>query len=776
MDLSFYNQVTKDALDSKNLRTAGWPIVFYRFFDNNWYHDSKALTANHPKINPLTKTRASGQSLKQGGCVYRYVEMLDAVIEITPPRGTRSNTIDSFIEEINEALINSEYKFNANHDKLTRLLNRNGFECELKKISLKNSPQNMPVEEALVTLEYAAVITLDIDHFKQINDTHLHEYGDIVLKSFAWRIAEYVKTLNKKYNVKVVLGRIGGEEFDLFVYGIKEVKAVDEIAENLRKHIESEVIPSPEQVKLLKLDESDIPRDQERRVTASIGYSTMQIKQTTSTLEVYFKQKKRADTALYKAKSNGRNRAINHDEIRKIHGRVFEHYEDTDIVSIDIGSEVGVKVGAVYSVTSPNYSGGIPIIVDDKRTQKKIGTYPKICSGQLSIIEVQEKISFCRIIGKSINGLFPKDSKIEYVPMGIIRPLPPSLSPSPIPTILSFYDFSAALSNSVRSNKWQSLFTFRLLKQKTEKHFPKLTSTPEQKRQWSESISNLIRIEFPTSTIGYVRDDLLVAFHEEAATDHNSNMSSAINIADISSPQGLVYCGLVEKNSSQPETLKEIIQHASAEDLIYFARLAGYVSTARQKKGGKEPHCVSFTEEVAADAIYWVRSLGLLEDALIDYHKLSRLGVDSCDFHNQLALMLMFIGDNESMGIAEITLSKLISRKGIGSVQWYIKCNLAYIKTFLGKYAEAYDLFSNIDYMNIRIDTYRLAYFKSAYEVEKSEPTKHDPNREITLNKLAEKCSTDAKPYNITEVSWHKECKAYAKEHTATQSKGAAPE
>jgi diguanylate cyclase (GGDEF)-like protein len=127
----------------------------------------------------------------------------------------------------------------------------------------------------------ASLLVIDIDHFKQINDTYGHSGGDAVLLDVA-------RTLRRCCRETDALFRFGGEEFVALLPQTDEAGAVI-IAERIR-----EVLAQSATV------------FQERRitVTVSIGVARMQ---STDTMLSWFD---RADRALYRAKESGRNRVV----------------------------------------------------------------------------------------------------------------------------------------------------------------------------------------------------------------------------------------------------------------------------------------------------------------------------------------------------------------------------------------------------------------------------------------------------------------------------------
>lgn len=124
-----------------------------------------------------------------------------------------------------------------------------------------------------------AILFLDIDHFKAINDNHGHDCGDITLAAVA-------KAIKKSMRNSDVLFRYGGEEF-VVLLSETNLAGAELVAERIRRSIESHT---------LSYDMSTL------KVTASLGVSALRVDDTVDTFV------KRADEAMYKAKNNGRNR------------------------------------------------------------------------------------------------------------------------------------------------------------------------------------------------------------------------------------------------------------------------------------------------------------------------------------------------------------------------------------------------------------------------------------------------------------------------------------
>lgn len=154
-------------------------------------------------------------------------------------------------------------------DSLTGLYNRRYMEVHLQKLLQKNELQNKNL----------CILLLDIDHFKSINDTHGHAVGDEVLKTFAFRLKDSLRSFD-------LVTRLGGEEFVAILPDIT-VELSHLVAERLRRSIAE---------KPFKCAAGAIT------VTTSIGGTIIEAgnHSVQSVLD-------RADKALYEAKSGGRN-------------------------------------------------------------------------------------------------------------------------------------------------------------------------------------------------------------------------------------------------------------------------------------------------------------------------------------------------------------------------------------------------------------------------------------------------------------------------------------
>ena len=157
----------------------------------------------------------------------------------------------------------------AMYDALTDILSRRAVleQAEAERLRTKRYRREL------------SLLMIDIDHFKQVNDTHGHITGDIVLREVAQNLKHQIRRSD-------FIGRYGGEEF-LIILPETGLNRALTLAEKLRKRIEGLTIPA----------DGDILKG----VTVSVGVSTYD---NDSTIDEFIN---RSDKWLYAAKENGRN-------------------------------------------------------------------------------------------------------------------------------------------------------------------------------------------------------------------------------------------------------------------------------------------------------------------------------------------------------------------------------------------------------------------------------------------------------------------------------------
>jgi diguanylate cyclase (GGDEF)-like protein len=160
-----------------------------------------------------------------------------------------------------------QHRSDAVIDQLTGMLNRKALSTRSEELA----------QQALISGDPVGMIVCDVDHFKEINDTHGHPVGDAVLKDVAYLLRKQLRAFDLAY-------RLGGEEFLILLPGSELERAV-ELAERLRRSV------------------SQGPLVGGVTVTMSFGVSASGRGESFDYQDVFAE----ADAALYRAKRGGRN-------------------------------------------------------------------------------------------------------------------------------------------------------------------------------------------------------------------------------------------------------------------------------------------------------------------------------------------------------------------------------------------------------------------------------------------------------------------------------------
>jgi len=177
--------------------------------------------------------------------------------------------VGNAVDITREKNLSSQLEYEAHHDALTGLPNRILFYDRLSQA----------IEKAKRNNSKFALLFIDLDHFKEINDLQGHVFGDSVLKIVASKLKKTIRNED-------TTARLGGDEFIVLLEGITKAQSISSVANKI-----IDILAEPMSM-----------NDENFYVTSSIGISIYpdDSKSAQSLLEY-------ADLAMYKAKSKGRN-------------------------------------------------------------------------------------------------------------------------------------------------------------------------------------------------------------------------------------------------------------------------------------------------------------------------------------------------------------------------------------------------------------------------------------------------------------------------------------
>jgi len=286
-----------------------WPFEFYRYKLTIFKDSIDVIVNNNPMIIMISTAPIflglfalvaginQAKALKEKAIVSHANDLVNEKSTELEKANEKLNN------EINEHKKTQEkIKYLAYHDPLTDLPNRLLF----------NDRLNQAIFQATRTETYIAVVFLDLNAFKMINDTMGHDKGDKLLKEIAKRL---IKTLRKGDTV----GRFGGDEFIIIAQNIKSVESVNVIVEKI----------------LNAFKQPFIITGMDCFMTASTGIAIYPYDgEDVDTLI------KNADMAMYKSKKKGRNKyefctaimKINEAETMKITNKLYRALDNKEFM------------------------------------------------------------------------------------------------------------------------------------------------------------------------------------------------------------------------------------------------------------------------------------------------------------------------------------------------------------------------------------------------------------------------------------------------------------
>ncbi|MGM0611617.1 MAG: sensor domain-containing diguanylate cyclase [Thermodesulfobacteriota bacterium] len=265
--ISFWNPAAEEILGYRAKEAIGQNL--HELLAPERYH--KAFQAAFPEFLKAGRGNAVGKTVELSALHKSGYEIMVALTLSAVSVQERWHAVGVLRDVTEQKKMEEELTLLATTDNLTGLFNRRVFMEKLARETARCQRYN----------KTAAVMILDLDHFKSINDTYGHAGGDSVLRQFASLLTETIRETD-------VAGRVGGEEFAVLL-----PEATVHEAASLAQRILHCVRKS-----FVATDAGKI------RFTTSIGFAQLQADDTHTDQLLA-----RADTALYRAKANGRDRA-----------------------------------------------------------------------------------------------------------------------------------------------------------------------------------------------------------------------------------------------------------------------------------------------------------------------------------------------------------------------------------------------------------------------------------------------------------------------------------
>ena len=634
----------------EELGPKGIEAHFYYYFAGKWYE-----LISESQCDDMTRTldRAKKETIS-----YHSTNSLDAwfyfsatacVVRLVFPKSPRAATRRSYRKLLDKLHTTASNAYKVSHNQLTHLLAKDAFRERLNSAISEmemREPISDEAQESGIARELVA-IALDIDHFKQVNDTWGHLYGDQVLKTFGRRLEICAEGIQSKGIGKpiIFLGHPSGEEFLIFIQANALREQFIEWANEFRKKIADEVLPSDQEWEWLTSSDSigvlSPPPLQERGITMSVGVAMYNSPTTVRPgAEVVSDLLDRADTALYRAKAAGRDQVIFYDEILSNCGRVIEQDKNTRVVAIDIGSNVGVSIGQEFKVFSPTFSGKTKFIVNDGRTTRNLGVYPRVETARIVVFNSQPEISFAYVAAPTDSEpLIDTGSHLEAIPAGSIGHLLPSSSKYfPASTETLNRSTTEDLHKFVKSSAADLSGPFSVVIRFTrENECLRKYGTVALNMALAQVYREALRV-FCTAKVIEVLDRSSICIAGTKDAYNESMVEEFVDTMASELPELGIFAGVWCEADREKSTDKgeNTLDSANAVEFARFAAAdAGRLPDTRLRH---------FSYGVAEDVLKVLRESRSFDVAYADFERLRRLGVESARLFNMGGIIAGNIG------------------------------------------------------------------------------------------------------------------------------------
>ncbi|WP_122760834.1 GGDEF domain-containing protein [Pseudomonas viridiflava] len=724
--------------------------IFYEF-NSEWHSiTGQAVPSNLREHLDLSRKNPS-HYFPDGNTGFYYCEDSKYSVRvkfIASPRRPRRDKVRKTIDEAINVAIN---RYKVGHSSLTDLLAKDAFSFHLDE-----AIAGLSSNAALVGDHHEAgsppalgVLAIDIDFFKQVNDTWGHIYGDQVLKAFGYRLDAAAQKIieTEETAVKIHVGHPSGEEFLIAIEAATNKERFREWATQFRKAIADDPLPSENEWKMLSLDSVPAglypPPLAERRITASVGvYFHSGILPESST-RVVSEFLEKSDTALYRAKAGGRDQVIFYDDILTRCGRILEQDHGSGVVAVDIGSDVGVEEGQEFKIFSPTFTGEKKFVVDNGRTTRALGYYPRVESGRLTVFNVQSELSFAYISSLDKTASFEIGSHLEAVPAGSIRHLLSGFSK---------YFPSKSESEEINALEKTQRYVVEAAASK-EKPFAIVINLSKQSGyvrmfgigSLNDALVKIYRaaqVRFPAVRYVEVIDSSSICIVGAGTLYNEDKVSEFVELMRHEHPDLGILAGVFcEKDATPGKNINgEKLSHTHA---IEFAQ---YASSELGRSSDLAVRHFGYLQ--VTDVLYALRNKGESKTAMTDYKKLQSFGLTSPNFVNQGGLISGSLGDDR--GACKYYEEACLIAPG----EIIYKLNLLVSLSRLGEYDQAINAVASIPVEEIRSKklAHKYGFFAFAYSYAMAKLAESKTYDDLRFNAIADEAVAIGRSENYRGV------------------------
>lgn len=620
----------------------------YYFYDGSWFELSTSSVVDKNTSETLNNSKLQEVSFQNRASkeVWFYFSNLSIVVKASFTSSPKLEKRKMFRLKISESIKHATNEYKVTYNQLTQLLAKDAFNAVVaNEIS---QSQNAKASASEGQQNSISILAFDIDKFKQVNDTNSHQYGDQVLKAFAYRLEDVESELKIKYgnSIRTALGHVSGDEFFALIVGDFTRIEICNIADKFRQKIAIKTLPDDDEWLLLSkqagINNIKKPPVHERVVKTSIGiatYSDSMLHLSFSAQDETVALLDRADAALIRSKCS-RDSVTHFDEILQNYGRILEFDIDTGVAAIDIGIKLGVALGQEFRVYSPVFSGKKPFTVGDERSKRTLGVYPRVEICRLIVFDVQNDICFAEMIQKKSSAklkLIPVGAVLEAIPLGSISHLLDhsgmlgnSVLGIGLTNVLSGADLHQKLNETIKQKLHPFVVVFKF---KNEQSYIKDYGSASLNRALAKLYSGVNELLPSSVSIGLIDGTSVCAVGDYLVfKDKLKDMELLFTENFPADDELLVTCGYYKPDSGLSE-----------KNGIEFARYA-----ASGINENSNDRIVTFSVKIAESMVAQHRTARTFKAGIADYLRLTELGVSSAALENLAGLCYSQLGENIS--------------------------------------------------------------------------------------------------------------------------------